>query len=131
MDGTAAGEEFEEELRLMSLLTYQATDPELGAMSTLRDELGPALAELSTRQRQVLSLRYLAGLDDVAVSEALGISIKAVRKYAAQGNAALRARKAIPGAPCGQRFGGESASAGAGVPQSSSSAANSRERRST
>ena len=59
--------------------------------STLRGELEPALAELSTRQRQVLSLRYLAGLDDIEVSEALGISERAVRKYAAQGIAALRA----------------------------------------
>jgi DNA-directed RNA polymerase specialized sigma24 family protein len=95
MDSTAAGEEFEEAPSRMSLLTYLTTDPALGAMSTLRGELGPALAELSTRQRQVLSLRYLAGLDDVDVSEALGISVKAVKKYAAQGTAALRARKVV------------------------------------
>ena len=63
--------------------------PVRGEMSTLRSELGPALAELSTRQRQVLSLRYLAGLDDIEISEALGISMRAVRKYAAQGVAAL------------------------------------------
>ena len=71
---------------------YQATHPVPGDTSTLRGELGPALAELSTRQRQVLSLRYLAGLDDIGVSEALGISVKAVRRYSARGNAALRAR---------------------------------------
>ena len=80
----------------MSLPAYETRHPMPGDMSTLRRELGPALAELSTRQRQVLSLRYLAGLDDVGVSEALGISVRAVRKYAAQGSAALRARGAIP-----------------------------------
>ena len=79
----------------MSLPAYQTTNLVRSDMSTLRGELGPALAELSTRQRQVLSLRYLAGLDEVDVSEALGISVKAVRKYAAQGNAALRARGVI------------------------------------
>ena len=79
----------------MSLSAYEATHPVPGDMSTLRRELGPALAELSTRQRQVLSLRYLAGLDETDVSDALGMSVKAVRKYAAQGIAALRARGVI------------------------------------
>jgi RNA polymerase sigma factor (sigma-70 family) len=79
----------------MSLLAYQATHPAAGNVSTLRGQLEPALAELPTRQRQVLSLRYLAGLDDIEVSEALGISTKAVRRYAAQGLAALRAREVI------------------------------------
>jgi RNA polymerase sigma factor (sigma-70 family) len=79
----------------MSLLAYQATEPAVGGMSTLRGQLEPALAELPTRQRQVLSLRYLAGLDDIEVSEALGISTKAVRRYAAQGIASLRAREVI------------------------------------
>ena len=79
----------------MSLPAYETRHPLQGDMSTLRGELGPALAELSTRQRQVLSLRYLAGLDDIEVSEALGISVKAVTKHAAQGVAALRARGVI------------------------------------
>jgi DNA-directed RNA polymerase specialized sigma24 family protein len=72
--------------------TYETTHPVLPDLSTRREKLGPALAELPNRQRQVLSLRYLAGLDDVAVSEALGLSVRAVRKCAAQGTAALRAR---------------------------------------
>ena len=94
MDDTAVGEEFEEVLH-MSLPAYQTTYPVLGESTTLRGELGPALAELSTRQRQVLSLRYLAGLDETEVSEALGMSVKAVRKYTAQGIAGLRARGVI------------------------------------
>lgn len=79
----------------MSLLGYQTKHPVSGEMSTLRGELEPALAELSTRQRQVLSLRYLAGLNETEVSEALGISVKAVRKYTDQGVAALCARGVI------------------------------------
>lgn len=74
----------------MSLPVHETAHPVLSDSGTLRDELGPALAELSTRQRQVLSLRYLAGLDDVDVSEALGISERAVRKCASDGIAALR-----------------------------------------
>ena len=96
MDGTAAGEDFEEAFQSMSLLAYQAPHPVLGDMSTLRGDLEPALAQLPTRQRQVLSLRYLAGLDETDVSEALGLSVRAVRKYAAKGVAALRAREVIP-----------------------------------
>ena len=87
MDDTAVGEELS-----MSLQADPTTQPGPGARSSLRAELGRALAELPTRQRQVLSLRYLAGLDEIDVSEALGMSVKAVRKCAAQGNAALRAR---------------------------------------
>ncbi len=79
----------------MSLLVDQALDPVPGDMSTLRFELGPALAELPARERRVLSLRYLAGLDDIEISEALGLSVKAVRKYVAQGTAALRAQGAL------------------------------------
>jgi RNA polymerase sigma factor (sigma-70 family) len=75
----------------MSLSAYETTHPVVGDMSTLRGALGPALAELPTRQRQVLSLRYFAGLDEVDISEALGLSVRAVRKHAAQGMAALRA----------------------------------------
>ena len=92
MDETAVGEHFEEAHQSMFSPAYQTTHAVPGDLSTLRGELEPALAELSTRQRQVLSLRYLAGLDDIDVSEALGISAKAVRKYAAQGIAELRAR---------------------------------------
>lgn len=68
----------------------------LGGDSTeetvLRLALGAALAGLSTRQREVVSLRYLADLDEVEVSRALGISVNSVKKHAARGKDALRAR---------------------------------------
>ena len=97
MDDTAVGEELEEAFPGMSLLAHDS-QPALGDTSTRRVELEPALAELCDRQRRVLSLRYLAGLDDIEISEAMGISVKAVRKHAARGNAALRTRGVIPGA---------------------------------
>ena len=80
----------------MSLLVGETADPVLGGMSPLRGELEPALAELPARERKVLSLRYLAGLDEADVSEALGISVRAVRKYTAQGTATLRSRRGHP-----------------------------------
>ena len=60
--------------------------------TTLRLALGAALAGLSTRQREVISLRYLADLDEVEVSRALGISVNSVKKHAARGKEALRVR---------------------------------------
>ena len=97
MDDTAVGERFEEAFPGMSLLAHES-QPGLGDASTRRGELEPALAELCDRQRRVLSLRYLAGLDNIEISEAIGISVKAVEKHAARGNTALRARGVIPGA---------------------------------
>lgn len=60
--------------------------------TTLRLALGAALAGLSTRQREVISLRYLADLDEAEVSRALGISVNSVKKHAARGKEALRVR---------------------------------------
>lgn len=56
-----------------------------------------ALAGLPSRERRVLSLLYLADLDEVDVSEALGISVKSVRRRVARAEAVLLARlDAIP-----------------------------------
>lgn len=60
--------------------------------ATLRLALGAALAELSARQREVISLRYLADLDEAEVSRVLGISVNSVKKHSMRGKAALRAR---------------------------------------
>jgi RNA polymerase sigma factor (sigma-70 family) len=61
-------------------------------MAVLRLALGAAMAGLSTRQREVIALRYLADLDEAEVSRALGISVNSVKKHAARGKAALRTR---------------------------------------
>jgi RNA polymerase sigma factor (sigma-70 family) len=60
--------------------------------ANLRLALGAALAALSTRQREVIALRYIADLDETEVSRALGISVNSVKKHAARGKAALRTR---------------------------------------
>ena len=51
----------------MFLPADKTTNPGLGDTGSMRGEIGPALTELPTRQRQVLSLRYLAGLDETDV----------------------------------------------------------------
>jgi DNA-directed RNA polymerase specialized sigma24 family protein len=97
MDDTAVDDGLRGGASGMSLWALQTTHPGLDDTSTLRRDLEPALGDLSSRQRQVLSLRYFAGLDEIEISEALGISVKAVRKYATHGTAALRARGVIRG----------------------------------
>lgn len=58
----------------------------------LRLALAAALPHLPKRQRQAVSLRYLAGLTDVEVAEALGISAGSVKTHVHRGLAALRGR---------------------------------------
>jgi RNA polymerase sigma factor (sigma-70 family) len=66
--------------------------PDTTEDAALRLELGAALAALSTRQREVIALRYLADLDEAEVSRVLGISVNSVKKHATRGRAALRER---------------------------------------
>jgi RNA polymerase sigma-70 factor (sigma-E family) len=49
-----------------------------------------ALQQLSTRQREVLVLRYYVDLDEAGIADALGISRGAVKSHASRGAAALR-----------------------------------------
>jgi RNA polymerase sigma-70 factor (sigma-E family) len=49
-----------------------------------------ALATLPRRQREVLALRYYAGLSEAEIAEALGISRGSVKSHASRGAAALR-----------------------------------------
>ena len=67
-----------------------SSDP--GEDAAVRLALGAALSALSTRQREVIALRYLADLDEAQVSRALGISVNSVKKHASRGRAALRER---------------------------------------
>lgn len=66
--------------------------PDATEDAALRLALGAALAALSTRQREVIALRYLADLDEFEVSRVLGISVNSVKKHAMRGRAALRER---------------------------------------
>jgi RNA polymerase sigma-70 factor (sigma-E family) len=49
-----------------------------------------ALAQLPDRQREVLTLRYIAELSDAEIAEATGLSLVGVRSASSRGLAALR-----------------------------------------
>lgn len=58
----------------------------------LRMALNAALLTLAPRQRQALALRYLGGLSDREVAQALGISLGSVKTHIHRGLKSLRAR---------------------------------------
>jgi RNA polymerase sigma factor (sigma-70 family) len=60
--------------------------------AVLRLVLVAALGGLSTRQREVVVLRYLADQAEADVARSLGISINTVKKHTLRGMAALRLR---------------------------------------
>lgn len=63
-----------------------------GALARLEsDAVVRALRTLPRRQREVLVLRYYAGLDEAGIAAALGISTGSVKAYASRGLDALRA----------------------------------------
>jgi RNA polymerase sigma-70 factor (ECF subfamily) len=51
-----------------------------------------ALQSVSRRQREVLALRFIAGLPEIEVAQSLGLSVNSVKTHTARGLAALRAR---------------------------------------
>ncbi len=55
-----------------------------------RDAVLSALADLPTRQREVLVLRYYLDLDEAGIAAELGISRGAVKSHASRGAATLR-----------------------------------------
>ena len=58
----------------------------------LRLALNAALLTLAPRQRQAIALRYLGGLSDKEVAEAMGISLGSVKTHIHRGIGGLRAR---------------------------------------
>lgn len=72
----------------------QRTDhvPDLAEAVSLRLALGAALRGLPRRQREVVSLRYLADISETDVARSLGISLNSVKKHTARGMTALRSR---------------------------------------
>ena len=58
----------------------------------LRLALNAALLTLAPRQRQAIALRYLGGLSDREVAEAMGISLGSVKTHIHRGIAGLRTR---------------------------------------
>lgn len=59
-------------------------------LSAEHQQVRSALAELPDRQREVLSLRYLADLSDPEIAQATGLSLGGVRSAASRGLAVLR-----------------------------------------
>jgi RNA polymerase sigma factor (sigma-70 family) len=51
-----------------------------------------AFAQLPNRQREVLTLRYIAELTDLEIAEATGLTLGGVRSASSRGLAALRSR---------------------------------------
>jgi RNA polymerase sigma-70 factor (sigma-E family) len=58
----------------------------------LRLALKAALLTLAPRQRQAITLRYLGGLSDREVAQALGISLGSVKTHIHRGMSGLRSR---------------------------------------
>jgi len=52
--------------------------------------VGQALRQLPARQREVVTLRAVAGLSEAATAQALGISVGSVKRYASDGREVLR-----------------------------------------
>lgn len=75
-----------------------ATDPAFPQMVAERDWLTRALAELSDRQRLVLGLRFVLGLDDDEIAEAIGARRGTVRSLSSRAIARLRRRAEKEGA---------------------------------
>lgn len=69
-----------------------APDSEFEDGVALRLALNAALLTLAPRQRQAVTLRYLAGLSDREVALALGISLGSVKTHIHRGLNGLRAR---------------------------------------
>jgi len=65
---------------------------ELVLRTEQRSTVLDALAELPTRQREVLVLRHYLDLSEADIAATLGISRGAVKSHASRGAAALRAR---------------------------------------
>jgi RNA polymerase sigma-70 factor, ECF subfamily len=61
-------------------------------LSTIRVALAQALQMLSRRQRDVVVLRFVAGLSEPEVAASLGISLGSVKTHARRGLSALRTR---------------------------------------
>ena len=64
--------------------------PTAAPASELREDLVRALRQVSSRQRDVLVLRYVADLPEAEVAAALGCSVGTVKQHAHRGLRALR-----------------------------------------
>jgi RNA polymerase sigma factor (sigma-70 family) len=83
--------------RMRERLPLRAGAPTAEETSTVeRLHLRAVLGALPRRQREVVTLRYLADLPETTVAELLGCSVGTVKRHASRGLAALRASLAEP-----------------------------------
>lgn len=71
---------------------WPATAADFEDRVELRIALNAALLTLAPRQRQAVALRYLGGLSDQEVAQALGISLGSVKTHIHRGLKGLRGR---------------------------------------
>ncbi len=76
--------------------TVSPSAEETVLLAAERAQVNAVLGALPTRQREVLVLRYHAGLSEADIAEALAISRGAVKSHAHRGLAALRRALAPP-----------------------------------
>jgi RNA polymerase sigma-70 factor (ECF subfamily) len=76
--------------RVLPVVMDPVMDPAEAA--ALRITLAVALGQLPRRQREVIALRYLAGLSEHEVAEAMGIADSSVKEHAKRAMASLRRR---------------------------------------
>jgi RNA polymerase sigma-70 factor (sigma-E family) len=69
---------------------HEESADQAALLSAEHQQVRAALAELPHRQREVLSLRYLADLSDPEIAEATGLTLGGVRSAASRGLAVLR-----------------------------------------
>jgi RNA polymerase sigma factor (sigma-70 family) len=66
-------------------------EPRSAVMGEPRSAVISALRALSSRQREVVVLRYFADLPEAEIASATGMSLAAVRNHAAQAMSSLQA----------------------------------------
>jgi len=76
-------------LRALGEVSTESADAS-SVLSAEHDMVRSALRQLPDRQREVLTLRYLADLSDDQIAEATGLSLGGVRSASSRGLAALR-----------------------------------------
>lgn len=83
-----------------------ASPPARGLEEEVTDRLAlrSGLAGLSRRQREVVTLRYLADMPEAQVAEVLGLEVGTVKQHASRGRAALKGALGVvePGGECGR-----------------------------
>jgi RNA polymerase sigma factor (sigma-70 family) len=80
---------------LREIAVLDPSTPPADAMAADRMDLANALATVEPRDRELLALRYLAGMDSAEIGRVVGMSATAVRSRLARARARERLRKEL------------------------------------